>query len=64
MAAKTVKLRAWTKEDVLTLKTLGRARTTAAVVARRLKRSYAATRKKASILGVSVGSPRKKKRTG
>jgi hypothetical protein len=60
MAAKTVKLRPWTKEDVHTLKTLGRAETTAAVIARKLKRSVAATYVKAAALGVSVGIPRKR----
>jgi hypothetical protein len=59
--AKTVKLR-WTKEDVRMLKTLARGKTKASVIARKLNRGYAATRKKASILGVTLGGGRKKKR--
>jgi len=62
MAKKTTKLRPWTKDDIRTLRTLGRAQTTAAVIARKLKRSMAATYNKARGLGVSVGIPRKRKR--
>ena len=62
MAKKTTKLGPWTKEDVRTLKTLGRAKTTAAVIAQKLKRSVAATYVKAAALGVSVGIPRKKRK--
>jgi hypothetical protein len=39
MAGKTVKLRAWTKEDVRTLKTLAREKTKTTVIARKLRRS-------------------------
>jgi hypothetical protein len=53
--AKPRKLRAWTKEDVRTLKTLAREKTRTTVIARKLKRSYAATRQKASTLGVTLG---------
>jgi hypothetical protein len=63
MAKKTRKLRPWTKDDVRMLKTLGRAKATAALIARKLKRSVAATYNKARAVGVSVGVPRKKKRT-
>jgi hypothetical protein len=63
MAKKTTKLRPWTKDDVRMLKALGRAKATAAVIARKLKRSVAATYYKAGALGVSVGIPRKRKRT-
>jgi hypothetical protein len=63
MAKKTVGRKEWTKEDVRTLKTLGRAKTTAAVIAQKLKRSVAATYVKAAALGVSVGIPRKRKAT-
>jgi hypothetical protein len=62
MAKKTKKLRPWTKEDVRMLKTLGREKTTAAVIARKLKRTYAATRQQAHKLGVSLGGGRGKKR--
>jgi hypothetical protein len=47
------KPRPWTKEDISTLKTLERAKTTAAVIARKLKRSVAVTYQKAPALGVS-----------
>jgi hypothetical protein len=62
MAKKAVRSREWTKEDLRMLKTLGRAKTTAAVIAQKLKRSVAATYVKAAALGVSVGVPRKRKR--
>ena len=60
--ATTAKLRPWTKDDVRTLKTLGRAKTAAAVIAPKLKRGVAATYVKAAALGVSVGIPRKTKK--
>jgi hypothetical protein len=56
--AKTTKLRPWTKEDIRTLKTLGRDKTTAAVIARKLKRSVRATYRKAGTLGVTPGGGR------
>jgi hypothetical protein len=62
MAKQTVK-RDWTKEDIRTLKTLAREKTKTSVIARRLKRSVGATYQQASKLGVSLGTPRKK-RTG
>jgi hypothetical protein len=61
MAAKKVKLRAWTKEDVRTLKTLAREKTKTTVIARKLKRSVGATYRKAGALGVTLGAPRKKR---
>ena len=60
MAAKTVKLRPWTIEDVRTLKTLAREKTKTTVIARKLNRTLAATYAKASALGVSVVIPRKR----
>jgi hypothetical protein len=43
MAAKTVKLRPWTIEDVRTLKTLAHEKTKTIVIARKLKRTLGAT---------------------
>jgi hypothetical protein len=60
MAKPTEKLRPWTKEDVLILKTLGREKVTTSVIARKLKRSVGATYQKARALGVTPS--RKKKR--
>jgi hypothetical protein len=48
------KLRPWTKEDVKALKTMVREKTATAVIARNLKRTYNATRQKASVLGVKL----------
>ena len=62
MAKKTIKLRAWTKEDIRTLKTLARGKTKTTAIARHLKRSVGATYQQASKLGVSLGSPRRKRR--
>ena len=59
--AKTTKIRPWTKDDVRVLKTLAREKTKTTVIARKLKRSYAATRQKASTLGVTLGAGRKKR---
>ena len=61
MASKTVKLRAWTNEDVRALKTLARAKTKTTVIARKLKRSVGATHQKAMRLGVTLGGGRAKK---
>jgi hypothetical protein len=60
--AKPRKLRAWTKEDVRMLKVLARVKEKTRVIARKLKRSYAATRQKASILGVALGGGPGRKR--
>jgi hypothetical protein len=58
--AKT-KLRPWTKDDVRTLKTLAREKTKPIVIARKLKRTLAATYAKATALGVSAGISRSEK---
>jgi hypothetical protein len=62
MAKKTGKIRPWTKEDVRTLKTLAREKTKTTVIARKLKRSLQSTYQKASALGVTLGTGRKRKR--
>jgi hypothetical protein len=56
MAKKTLKLRAWTKEDVRMLKSLAREKTKTTAIARKLKRTEGATRQQAHKLGVSLGS--------
>jgi hypothetical protein len=61
MAAKKAKVRAWTKEDLRTLKTLAREKTKTTVIARKLKRSVGATYQKARALGVTLGGGRKKR---
>jgi hypothetical protein len=62
MAAKTKKPRAWSKEDVQMLKTMVREKTTTATIARKLKRTYNATRQKAASLGVKLaGAPQRKR---
>ena len=60
MAAKKVKLRAWTKEDVRTLKALAREKIKTTVIARKLKRTLGATYQKAKGLGVALGGGREK----
>jgi len=55
MAAKKVKLRPWTKDDVKTLKTLAREGTKTTAIAQKLKRSVGATQQKAMRVGVSLG---------
>jgi hypothetical protein len=61
MAKKTTKPRAWTKDDVRTLKTLAREKAKTTVIARQLKRSVGATHQKAMRLGVTLGGGRRKK---
>jgi hypothetical protein len=61
--ARTAKPRAWTKDDVRTLKTLAREKTKTTVIARKLKRTERATYQKAAALGVMLGGGRGK-RTG
>jgi hypothetical protein len=56
MAAKKVKRREWTKEDVRTLKALAREGTKTTAMARKLKRTLGATRQQAFKLGVSLGA--------
>ena len=48
------KRRPWTKEDVRTLKTLVHEKTKTIVMARKLKRTLAATYAKATALGVAL----------
>jgi hypothetical protein len=48
--------REWTKRDVRELTTLARQKAPAAKIAKSLKRTLGATRKKASELGVSLDS--------
>jgi hypothetical protein len=60
MAKKTTKIRPWTKDDVRTLKTLAREKTKTTVIARKLKRGVGATYQKATRLGVTLGTRRKK----
>lgn len=54
--AKTKAPRAWTKDDVRTLKTLAKQKTPIGKIARALKRTEGATRQKAYSLGVSLSS--------
>jgi len=56
MAKKTLKLRAWTKDDIRMLKGLVREKRKTAVIARKLKRTVGATYQQAHKLGVSLGS--------
>jgi hypothetical protein len=56
MAKKAVKRRAWTPEQVKTLTTLARKKTSAERIAKTLKRTEGATRQKAFSLGVSLDS--------
>jgi hypothetical protein len=56
MAKKSVRRRGWTKDDVRELKTLARQKTSAAKIARALKRTEGATRQKAFSLGISMDS--------
>ena len=51
--------RPWTKEDVRTLKTLAR-KEPASKIAKNLKRTEGATRQKATALGVSLNTSRKR----
>jgi hypothetical protein len=56
MLVKKTKRREWTAEDVRELKQLAKAKTPAARIARRLKRTEGATRQKALTLNVSLNS--------
>jgi len=56
MAKKTVKRRAWTKEDVRELKSLARRKIPAPKIARAFKRTEGAIRQKALVLGISLNS--------
>jgi hypothetical protein len=61
MAKKTAKIRPWTKDDLRMLKTLAREKTRTSVIARKLKRTLYATYQKASDIGVTLGTGRKRK---
>jgi hypothetical protein len=54
--AKKSKRRAWTTDDVRTLKTLAKRKKRAPSIARTLKRSEGATRQKAFSIGLSLDS--------
>jgi hypothetical protein len=56
MAKRNSKRRAWTRTDVLELKSAARRKTPARKIARSLKRSEGATRQKAFTLGLSLDS--------
>jgi hypothetical protein len=56
MAKKATKRRAWTPEQVRTLKTLARRKARAAQIAKTLKRTVGATRQKAFSMGLSLDS--------
>jgi len=56
MLVKKSKRREWTAEDIRELKQLARAKTPAAQIARKLKRTEGATRQKALTLSVSLNS--------
>ncbi len=56
MARKATKRRAWTTEQVRTLKTLAKKKTPAAKIAKTLKRTQGATRQKAFAMGLSLDS--------
>jgi hypothetical protein len=59
-ATTTKKPRPWSKEDVHILKTLVKEKTKTSAIARKLKRTYGATRQKASILGVKLAGSQPK----
>lgn len=55
LAKKKIEIRrAWTKDDVRTLKTLAKQKTGVAKIAKQLKRTPGATAAKAHVLGVSM----------
>jgi hypothetical protein len=60
---KKTKRREWTTEDVRELKQLAKAKTPAAQIARKLKRTEGATRQKALTLSVSLNSRATKRKT-
>ena len=63
MLVKKAKRREWTTDDVRELKQLAKAKTPAAQIARKLKRSEGATRQKALTLSVSLNSRTAKPKT-
>ena len=56
MAKKATKQRAWTAEQVRTLKTMARKKKHASRIAKTLKRTEGATRQKAFSIGLSLDS--------
>jgi hypothetical protein len=54
--AKKVVLRAWTKDDIRTMKTMAKAKSGVAKIAKALKRTPGATSVKAAKLGVSLST--------
>jgi len=56
MAKKKVARRAWSKEDVRTLKTMAKSKAGVNKISKALKRTVAATMAKASMLGVSLST--------
>jgi len=56
MAKRAKKRRAWTATEVRELKTLAKKKTTAAMIAKRLRRTEGATRQKAFSIGLSLDS--------
>ena len=62
-AKKKVVRRPWTKEDIRALKTLARRRISAARIAKQFKRTVPAIRQRAAILGISLDSRAKRRKT-
>jgi hypothetical protein len=56
MAKRAKKRRAWTSSEVRELKTMAKRKTTAARIAKKLKRTEGATRQKAFSIGLSLDS--------
>jgi hypothetical protein len=56
MPRKTIKRRAWSKDEVRELKALAKSKVPAAKIARRFKRTEGALRQKALQLGISLNS--------
>ena len=54
--AKKVVLRAWTKDDIRTMKTMAKAKSGVAKIAKALRRTPGATSVKAAKLGVSLST--------
>jgi hypothetical protein len=56
MAKRAKKRRAWTSAEVRDLKSMAKRKTTAAKIAKKLKRTEGATRQKAFSIGLSLDS--------
>jgi hypothetical protein len=63
MEKRTTQRRLWTKDDVLTLRSLAGEKAKVSIIARKLKRSPEATRQKGSKLGVMLRTSRKERGT-